>query len=51
MQNEEIYLNYVEVLLLADEMFLAKRKLGQREMKEKISIKTEAKLKADFGIE
>jgi putative PEP-CTERM system TPR-repeat lipoprotein len=51
MQNEEIYLNYVEVLLLADEMFLAKRKLGQREMKEKISIIREAKLKADFGME
>jgi putative PEP-CTERM system TPR-repeat lipoprotein len=51
MQNEEIYLNYVEVLLLAEETFLAKRKLGQREMKQKVSIARVAKLKADFGIE
>jgi putative PEP-CTERM system TPR-repeat lipoprotein len=51
MQNEEIYLNYVEVLLLADDKFLAKRKLGQREMKQQISITRVAKLKADFGIE
>jgi putative PEP-CTERM system TPR-repeat lipoprotein len=51
MQNEEIYLNYVEVLLLAEETFLAKRKLSQREMKQKISIDREAKLRADYGIE
>ena len=51
MQNEEIYLNYVEVLLLAEETFLAKRKLGQREMKQKVSIARVAKLKADFGLE
>lgn len=51
MQNEEIYLNYVETLLSADETFLAKRKLSQREMVQRISIIREAKLKADFDIE
>lgn len=51
MQNEEIYLNYVEALLLAEETFLAKRKLSQREMKQKISIVREAKLKADYDLE
>lgn len=50
MQNEEIYLNYVEALLLADESFLAKRKLSQREMKQEVSITRQAKLKADYGI-
>ena len=51
MQNEEIYLNYVETLLFAKEIILAKRKLSQREMKQKISITREAKLRADFGLE
>jgi putative PEP-CTERM system TPR-repeat lipoprotein len=51
MQNEEIYLNYVEALLLAEETFLAKRKLSQREMKQKLSIIREAKLKADYDLE
>jgi putative PEP-CTERM system TPR-repeat lipoprotein len=51
MQNEEIYLNYVEVLLLSEDKFLAKRKLDLREMKQKISATREAKLRADFGIE
>jgi putative PEP-CTERM system TPR-repeat lipoprotein len=51
MQNEEIYLNYVEALLLAEETFLAKRKLGQREMKLEASLIREAKLKADYGLE
>ena len=50
MQNEEIYLNYVEALLLADETFLAERKLSQREMKQRISIIRKAKLKIDYGI-
>ncbi|MBL4631772.1 MAG: PEP-CTERM system TPR-repeat protein PrsT [Paraglaciecola sp.] len=50
MQNEEIYLNYVEALLLANESFLAKRKLSQREMKQEVSITRQAKLKADYGI-
>jgi putative PEP-CTERM system TPR-repeat lipoprotein len=49
MQNEEIYLNYVETLFLAKETFLANRKLSQREMKQDISITREAKLKADYG--
>ena len=51
MQNEEIYLNYVEALLLSEDKFLAKRKLVQREMKQKISITRAAKLRADFDIE
>lgn len=51
MQNEEIYLNYVETLLLAKETFLAKRKLNQREMKDSISINRVEKLKSDFSIE
>jgi putative PEP-CTERM system TPR-repeat lipoprotein len=50
MQNEEIYLNYVEALLLAEETFLAKRKLSQREMKQQESITREAKLITDYGI-
>ena len=51
MQNEEIYLNYVEALFLAEETFLAKRKLNQREMKEGISILRAAKLKSDYNID
>jgi tetratricopeptide (TPR) repeat protein len=51
MQNEEIYLNYVEALLLAEETFLAKRKLSQREMKQEVSVIREAKLKADYDLE
>lgn len=50
MQNEEIYLNYIEALLLADETFLAKRKIGQREMKKQSSITRLGKLKADYGV-
>jgi putative PEP-CTERM system TPR-repeat lipoprotein len=51
MENEEIYLNYVEALLFAEEIILAKRKLSQRQMKQKISIIRETKLREDFGIE
>jgi tetratricopeptide (TPR) repeat protein len=51
MQNEEIYLNYIETLLLAEENFLAERKLSQREMKQSISIIRQDKLKVDYGIE
>ena len=50
MQNEEIYLNYVEALLLAKETVLAKRKLSQRVMKDQVSITREAKLKVDYGL-
>jgi putative PEP-CTERM system TPR-repeat lipoprotein len=50
MQNEEIYLNYIEVLLLAEEILLAERKLSQRELKQEISIIRAAKLKTDYGI-
>ena len=51
MKNEEIYLNYVEVLLLKDDKFLAKRKLSQRELKSQKSIERIAKMKADYSIE
>jgi putative PEP-CTERM system TPR-repeat lipoprotein len=51
MQDEEIYLNYVEVLFLAEETFLAKRKLNQREMKQDISILRVAQLKSDYSID
>ena len=51
MKNEEIYLNYVEALLLAEETILAKRKLTQRDMKQDVSIAREAKLIADYGLE
>jgi putative PEP-CTERM system TPR-repeat lipoprotein len=50
MQNEEIYLNYIEALLLAGKSFLAERKLSQREMKQSISVTRAAKLKVDYGI-
>lgn len=50
MQNEEIYLNYIETLLLAEENFLAERKLSQREMKQSISIIRQEKLKVDYDI-
>jgi putative PEP-CTERM system TPR-repeat lipoprotein len=50
MQNEEVYLNYVEALLLAEETFLAERKFRQREMKQEVSIARETKLKAEYGI-
>ena len=51
MQNEEIYLNYVEALFLAEETFLAKRKLTQREMKQDVSVARVAKLRAEYGLE
>jgi hypothetical protein len=49
-KNEEIYLNYVEVLLLAQPILLAERKLSQREIKQEVSIAREARLKTDYGI-
>lgn len=50
MQNEEIYLNYVETLLAADKVFLAERKLSQRDMKEPVSIERVAKLKVKYKL-
>lgn len=50
MDNEEIYLNYVETLLLSGDKFLAERKLKQREMKHRDSIIREAQLKADYNV-
>ena len=50
MRNEEIYLNYVETLLLADQTRLAQRKLEQREMASDVSKQRVAELKSKFGI-
>lgn len=50
MQNEEIYLNYVETLLLANEKVLAQRKLKQRQMKLEESISRVEKLKAEYAL-
>lgn len=49
MQNEEIYLNYVEALFLADDDTLAKRKLGQRNISSQASKTRLAELKAKFN--
>ncbi|MFT6898622.1 MAG: putative PEP-CTERM system TPR-repeat lipoprotein [Paraglaciecola sp.] len=49
MQNEEIYLNYVEALFLADNNVLAKRKLGERTMSSKQSKTRLAELKTKFN--
>lgn len=43
--SEEIYLNYVEALLLANDKVLAQRKLSQREFKLPESVKRVAELK------
>jgi putative PEP-CTERM system TPR-repeat lipoprotein len=51
MRDEEVYLNYVEALFLAEETFLAKRKLNQRDMKQDLSILRAAKLKSDYSID
>ncbi|KXI30256.1 XrtA/PEP-CTERM system TPR-repeat protein PrsT [Paraglaciecola hydrolytica] len=48
MQIEEVYLNYVEALLLAKQDFLANRKLEQRQLNDPESIKRIAALKARF---
>jgi tetratricopeptide (TPR) repeat protein len=48
MQNEEIYLNYVEALFLSDNNILAKRKLVQRDMGSEESKTRLAELKAKF---
>ncbi|GLX78848.1 hypothetical protein tinsulaeT_21880 [Thalassotalea insulae] len=48
--KEEIYLNYVEALLLNGEKTLAQRKLSQRTMKQPASVKKVTSLKKQFGI-
>jgi cellulose synthase operon protein C len=50
MDNEEIYLNYVEALLVAKQQKLASRKLEQRQMKLPESIVRVAELKTKYGI-
>ncbi|MEO9943811.1 XrtA/PEP-CTERM system TPR-repeat protein PrsT [Paraglaciecola sp.] len=51
LENEEIYLNYVETLLVSGDAFLAKRKIEQREMKLQESLDRVQALIAEYGIE
>lgn len=51
MQNEEIYLNYVDALFAADNAFLAERTLKKREYKLPESIQRVTELKAKFKIQ
>jgi putative PEP-CTERM system TPR-repeat lipoprotein len=51
MKNEEIYLNYVETLFVADKMVLGKRKLEQREMLDTDSISRVLDLKTKYAVE
>lgn len=51
LENEEIYLNYVETLLVSGDDFLAKRKIEQREMKLQESLDRVQALIAEYGIE
>ena len=51
MQNEEIYLNYVEALFAADQAFLANRKLAQREYTQPESIQRVTQLKTKYPAE
>jgi putative PEP-CTERM system TPR-repeat lipoprotein len=50
MRNEEIYLNYVEVLLKTDQTRLAKRKLEQRDFSDAASVKRIADFAGKYGI-
>ncbi|MEP2652791.1 MAG: XrtA/PEP-CTERM system TPR-repeat protein PrsT [Paraglaciecola sp.] len=51
LENEEIYLNYIETLLFSGDDFLAKRKLAQREMKQQESLDRVQALTVEYGIE
>ncbi|WP_289028368.1 XrtA/PEP-CTERM system TPR-repeat protein PrsT [uncultured Paraglaciecola sp.] len=51
LKNEEIYLNYVETLLVSGDAFLAKRKIEQREMKLQESLDRVQALITEYGIE
>jgi len=48
--SEEIYLNYIEALLLSNDKVLAKRKLSQREFKLPQSLTKVAELKKNYAI-
>lgn len=48
--SEEIYLNYVEALLLSNDKVLATRKLKQRQFKEEKSLIKVAELTAKYAI-
>ncbi|MCV2884436.1 PEP-CTERM system TPR-repeat protein PrsT [Aestuariibacter sp. AA17] len=50
MQNEEIYLNYIEALLAADKTALAKRKLAQRELQQEASKQRIEALKRQYQL-
>jgi tetratricopeptide (TPR) repeat protein len=49
-ENEEIYLNYVEALLLNDNKVIATRRLDDKEFKQDESKKRAAQLRADHNI-
>ena len=51
MKNEEIYLNYVETLFVANKLVLAKRKLEQRELIDPTSISRVLELKEKYNVE
>jgi len=48
--DEEIYLNYIELLLLNDQLELAKRKISQRAIKQPKFKAKLAQLQHDFGL-
>jgi putative PEP-CTERM system TPR-repeat lipoprotein len=48
--DEEIYLNYIELLLINNELELAKRKISQREFKQQKFKAKLAQLQHDFGL-
>ncbi|MDO6445105.1 PEP-CTERM system TPR-repeat protein PrsT [Colwellia sp. 1_MG-2023] len=49
--NEEIYLNYVEALLLNNNKVLAQRKITQKTFKNSVSIKRAAELKQAYQLD
>ncbi|MDT0605026.1 XrtA/PEP-CTERM system TPR-repeat protein PrsT [Thalassotalea castellviae] len=49
--NEEIYLNYVEALLLSNNKVLAQRKINQKTFKEPNSMKRVAELKKNYQLD
>jgi Flp pilus assembly protein TadD len=51
MQNEEIYLNYVEALFAAGQDFLANRKLKQRDLTSDKALAKIEELKAKYKVE
>ena len=48
--NDEVYLNYIELLLQMDKVEMAKRLVQEREFESDVSLKRIEVLKADYGI-